>query len=157
VTDADFDGYGDENRRIWEANACWWDDRIGDGNDFQDVLIEPATERLLDLSSGDLVLDIACGAGRFTRRMATLGARKVSSYLKPFTRKTEGIIGQPRPQYYFHRPLQMLLDLGFRAGLVIDGLEEPGLGKEPPPRAGLSWDHMPDIPPILVARMRKRD
>lgn len=257
----------DENLTIWDTNAEWWDDRIGDGNDFQDLLIAPATERLLELSPGDVVLDIACGAGRFTRRMAELGARvvaidhspefigrarerstsadhdveyhvldaadeeqllalgagrfdkavctmalmdmpqieplmaalprllrpqgsfvfsithpcfhsariqrfcemyeqedgrhtvhagvKVSAYLKPFARKTEGILGQPRPQYYFHRPIEMLLDLGFRAEFVLDGLEEPGLGREPPPRAGLSWDHMPDIPPIMVVRLRK--
>jgi hypothetical protein len=30
---------------------------------------------------------------------------KVSSYLAPFARKTEGIIGQPEPQWFFHRPL----------------------------------------------------
>jgi len=92
------------------------------------------------------------GDGRHTR----LAGVKVSSYLRPFTRKAEGILGQPRPQYYFHRPLQALFDLGFRAGFVMDGLEEPGLGGEPPPRAGLSWPHMPDIPPIMVARLRKR-
>jgi hypothetical protein len=38
---ADFPEQADENRRIWDANALWWDDRIGDGNDFQSVLIEP--------------------------------------------------------------------------------------------------------------------
>ena len=64
-----------ENLTIWDTNAGWWDDRIGDGNDFQDLLIQPSTERLLELSPGDVVLDIACGAGRFTRRMAELGAR----------------------------------------------------------------------------------
>ena len=50
--DHDFDGYGDENRRIWEANARWWDDRIGDGNGFQDLLIQPASERLLEVRAG---------------------------------------------------------------------------------------------------------
>jgi hypothetical protein len=44
---AEFPEQGDDNRRIWDANARWWDDRIGDGNDFQTLLIEPATERLL--------------------------------------------------------------------------------------------------------------
>lgn len=48
---ADFPERSDENRRIWDANARWWDDQIGDGNDFQTVLIEPATERLLDVVS----------------------------------------------------------------------------------------------------------
>ena len=44
----DFPEHTDENRRIWDANAHSWDDRIGDGNDFQTLLIEPATERLLE-------------------------------------------------------------------------------------------------------------
>ena len=77
-SESGFPGYADENRRIWDANAHWWDDRIGDGNAFQDVLIEPATERLLQVSPGDAILDVACGAGRFARRMAELGARVVA-------------------------------------------------------------------------------
>ena len=75
---AEFPEQADENRRIWDANALWWDDRIGDGNDFQTLLIEPATERLLDVGAGDTILDAACGAGRFARRMAELGARVVA-------------------------------------------------------------------------------
>jgi len=71
----DFPEYDFQTTEIWDALAEWWDDKIGDGNDFQDYLIEPATEKLLALKSGELVLDIACGAGRFTRRMAALGAR----------------------------------------------------------------------------------
>src|SRR5713101_2169918 len=64
---AEFPEQADENRRIWDANALWWDDRIGDGNDFQTVLIEPATERLLNVVAGDTILDAACGAGRAAR------------------------------------------------------------------------------------------
>ena len=76
-SNADFPEHLDENRRIWDANARWWDDRIGDGNDFQTLLIEPATERLLNVTAGDTILDVACGAGRFARCMASLGAKVV--------------------------------------------------------------------------------
>ena len=76
-TPSDFPDHVDENRRIWNANARWWDDRIGDGNDFQTLLIEPPTERLLNVTAGDTILDVACGAGRFARRMASLGATVV--------------------------------------------------------------------------------
>jgi SAM-dependent methyltransferase len=261
----EFAAYAEDNRRIWNANAQWWDDRIGDGNAFQTLLIEPATERLLAVQQGDTILDIACGAGRFARRMAELGARvvafdqsepfiararartpatasidyrvisaeeteaalagagpfnkavctmaimdmpelvpvftllsrvlpsdasfvfsiphpcfhsadiqrfaelseieagrhvtrtgvKVSSYLSPSARKTEGIIGQPEPQWFFHRPLSALLGCGFEAGFVVDGLEEPRLPAEQG-KPGVRWSNMPEIPPILVVRMKRR-
>ena len=67
-----------ETRRIWETNAEWWDDKIGDGNDFQRLLIEPATEQLLADIAGQMILDIGCGAGRFARRMAEMGASVVA-------------------------------------------------------------------------------
>ena len=70
----DFPEYDGQTAGVWDRLAEWWDDRIGDGNDFQDYLIEPASERLLALQPGEQVLDIACGAGRFTRRMAALDA-----------------------------------------------------------------------------------
>jgi 2-polyprenyl-3-methyl-5-hydroxy-6-metoxy-1,4-benzoquinol methylase len=70
----DFPEYNGKTREVWDALAEWWDDKIGGGNDFQDLLIEPATERLLALQPGKRVLDIACGAGRFARRMSALGA-----------------------------------------------------------------------------------
>ncbi len=69
----DFPEHDDETTPVWDSLAEWWDDKIGDGNSFQDYLIEPSQERLLELKHGERVLDIACGAGRFTRRMAAQG------------------------------------------------------------------------------------
>jgi len=69
----DFPEYDGKTAPVWDNLAEWWDDKIGDGNGFQDYLIEPATERLLELRPGERVLDVACGAGRFARRMATHG------------------------------------------------------------------------------------
>jgi 2-polyprenyl-3-methyl-5-hydroxy-6-metoxy-1,4-benzoquinol methylase len=265
---AEFPEQADENRRIWDANARWWDDRIGDGNDFQLLLIEPATDRLLNVYVGDTILDVACGAGRFARRMAERGAHvvafdysaefiararertsadatieyhvldaanseallslgskrfnkavctmaimdmpeirplfaalshmltpggvfvfsithpcfhtaaiqrfaeiseeqagrhvirsgvKVSSYLTPSARMTEGIIGQPEPQWFFHRPISALFRSGFEAGFVVDGIEEPGFPGVDTPKPGVRWHDMPDIPPIMVVRMKLSD
>lgn len=70
----DFPEYLDEAVEIWDEISAWWDNRIGDGNSAQDFLIEPTQDDLLNLQPGERLLDIACGAGRFTRRMADKGA-----------------------------------------------------------------------------------
>jgi SAM-dependent methyltransferase len=69
----------EETREIWEAKADFWDERMGEGNLFQRALVGPATERLLRLREGELVLEIACGNGQMARRMAQLGAQVVAT------------------------------------------------------------------------------
>ena len=59
-------------RSAWNANAAYWDARMGEGNDFANLLIRPATERLLELKPGERVLDLACGNGLAARRMASM-------------------------------------------------------------------------------------
>jgi 2-polyprenyl-3-methyl-5-hydroxy-6-metoxy-1,4-benzoquinol methylase len=264
---SDFPEYDGKTVRVWDNLAEWWDNKIGDGNGFQDYLIEPATERLLALKPGERVLDIACGAGRFTRRMATHGVavlaidhsemfikrakqrttdnadkieyrivdatdraallalgekqfdaavctmalmdmssiepmisalpkllkpggRFVFSVLHPaFNSLTAsltakeiyrdgklvtvsgieitdyaaataymgiGISGQPEPQNYFHRPINMLFNTCFKYGFVLDGMEEPTLPEDLEVKSDspLNWVRIRSIPPILVARMR---
>jgi SAM-dependent methyltransferase len=69
----------EETRAIWDAKAEFWDERMGEGNAFQRVLVGPATERLLALVGGEQVLEIACGNGQMARRMAQLGATVVAT------------------------------------------------------------------------------
>ncbi len=69
----------DDVRSIWETNAAFWDEYMGDrGNDFQRALIGVPTERLMAIQSGETILDIACGNGIFARRMAEIGANVVA-------------------------------------------------------------------------------
>lgn len=263
------DGAGDDlNKRAhdaWEVIAPFWDERYGEGNDFQRVLIAPATERLLGVTPDEWVLDVACGNGAFSRRLAALGARvvafdqseafierararttayaerieyrvlnaadsqalaslgegrfdaavctmalmdmvdieplmaalprllkpggrfvfsvmhpcfnnpegsshvaervdrdgelvlqsaiKVWHYIRPSIARGLGIVGQPVPHYYFHRPLSGLLEPAFRAGMVLDGLEEPVFPTHDTTRP-FSWEAVRDLPPVLVARLR---
>ncbi len=259
----------EESRDAWNANAAFWDERMGEGNDFDQVLIWPATQRLLQVRPGDRILDVACGNGLTTRRLAAMGAEvvafdfaaemiaraqertvehrdritylvldgtdegallalggggfdaalcqmalfdmaeidpllralarllrpggrfvfsvihpcfnsqhttqtaelqeregelrtlyavKVFGYMTPTSARGVAMVGQPRLQVYFHRPLQDLFGAAFEAGFVLDGLEEcafpPG---HPTGRSPLSWNgNFAEIPPVLVARMRLR-
>lgn len=68
-----------ESRAIWDKNAEAWDARIGSGGGFQSILIAPTVERMLAIQPGETVLDIACGNGIFSRRLAELGAQVVAS------------------------------------------------------------------------------
>jgi len=68
-----------QSREAWDTNAAFWDERMADGNDFQRLLIAPTCEKLLQLQPGEEVLEIACGNGVFTRRMAQLGVRVLAT------------------------------------------------------------------------------
>ncbi len=257
----------EETRQSWNENAGFWDSRMGEGNDWVEVLVWPVTERLLELKAGEQILDIACGNGLTSRRLAAMGAKvvafdfaqemiaharqrtadsddriayhvldatdrtallalgegqfdaalcqmalfdmadiepllsvlprllrpggrfvfsvihpcfnsakvihvaeledrdgeivtsyaiKVSSYMTPLVSHGAAIPGQPRPQLYFHRPLQVLLEAGFEAGFVLDGLEERAFPPDhPTSRNPLSWGgNFSEIPPVLVLRLR---
>lgn len=215
-------------------NADFWDARMGDtANVFHCTIVRPRTEQSLDIRAGELVLDIACGNGNFSQRLAEKGAevvafdysekmiahakRRRSAYLdriafhvcdatdsaqlrslepgRPFDKAVanmavmdiadieplfravgemlkpggifvfsthhpcfvkpqdtyrtpcvhegEAIRRQPILQYYYHRPLQEIFQLGFDAGFVIDGFFE-------------ELDDDKEHPVIVIVRLKKR-
>lgn len=77
----------------------------------------------------------------------------IAHYATPTPYKGLGIQHQPQPQYYFHRPLHTLFAACFRAGFVIDGLEEPTFAQGNP-QTPFSWVNFREIPPILIVRLR---
>jgi ubiquinone/menaquinone biosynthesis C-methylase UbiE len=83
-------------------------------------------------------------------------AVQVNRYLGLVPELGVGIIGQPSPHYYFHRPLSVLLSACFAAGFALDAFEEPDPHAVPKSNAPLSWDHYTEIPPILVVRLIAR-
>ena len=265
MSDADFQALNAAVREIWDRNADFWHERMRDGNEFHRTLIAPAQERLLDLRSGEIVLDVACGNGQFARRMAELGARVValdvsprmienakantfehadrieyrvvdatdtaallaagerrfdaavctmammdmssidpmlsslrrlltpasrfvfsvvhpcfnsagvrliaeegtteagtlqtrysvaiSEYIRPRPAKGVAMKGQPVPQYYFDRPISAVFNACFRAGFVLDGIEEPTFHTSTDDGRA-NWSNITEIPPALVARMK---
>lgn len=78
---------------------------------------------------------------------------QITRYLTSDVGEGTAIVGQPVKQLYFDRPLSVLLAAFFAGGLALDGLEEPAF----PPGSGagrLHWAGVPEIPPVLVGRMR---
>lgn len=47
-------------------------------NSFHREIIRPGTEELLAVQAGDVILDIACGNGNFSRRLVELGAKVIA-------------------------------------------------------------------------------
>ena len=64
-----------ETQDAWNANAEVWDARMGDeGNDFFKLLQWPAIVSFLDPQPADRILDVACGNGLTSRKLAAFGA-----------------------------------------------------------------------------------
>jgi SAM-dependent methyltransferase len=78
----------------------------------------------------------------------------ITDYLTPRTDLSAGIINQPEPHYFFHRPLHALLNEAFKHGWILDGLDEPAFPKDTPAKSAFSQAKRPEIPPALVARLR---
>lgn len=63
------------SRDAWNTNAKVWDARMGDeGNNFFQILQWPAIVSLLDPQPAHHILDVACGNGLTSRKLAVLGA-----------------------------------------------------------------------------------
>ncbi len=69
-----------ETHSQWDENAAFWDDYMGDeGNHFYQDLIKPTAQKLLDIQSGQMVLETGCGNGNFARYLTSLGANVVAT------------------------------------------------------------------------------
>ncbi len=86
--------------------------------------------------------------------LQTVHAVKVSRYIESYGGLGVGIDGEPNPHYYWHRPISLILNTAFRAGLVLDGLEEPVFPPATKSHSALGWGNFREIPPTFVARLR---
>ncbi|MEO7719697.1 MAG: class I SAM-dependent methyltransferase [Capsulimonas sp.] len=67
-----------------------------------------------------------------------------------------GIVGQPRTQYTFHRPLSALLAPAFQHGFALDGLLEPAFESAASDKRSLDMRNFHEFPMVLAARLRLR-
>ena len=70
-----------EVRRVWNANAPFWDARMGEGNDFHLKRLLPSLERLLAPRAGERILEVACGNGQLARWMSERDVHVVATDL----------------------------------------------------------------------------
>ena len=101
----------------------------------------------------------------FRERLETADGRlveesgvRITGYLNTGVQHGIAVVGQPARQPYFHRSLTELFSAAFERGWVLDGIREPSItdGGDGDAEHRVSWDHLPDIPPVMVARLRHR-
>jgi hypothetical protein len=78
----------------------------------------------------------------------------VSSYSRSSSEKGVAIPDQPVEQWYFHRPLWMILQPFFDHRFALDGLEEPLVGAEHGNQGTPGFVYT-QVPGVLVARLRR--
>ncbi|MHB8104460.1 MAG: class I SAM-dependent DNA methyltransferase [Dehalococcoidales bacterium] len=246
-----------EVKDIWNANAAFWDNYMGEGNAYHKLLLDPNQLEMLQIKKGDAILEIACGNGQFARMMTKLGAKvtaidlsdefikiarskpladkidyqvrdvtdsvdlkklkgktydsavcamglmdmeniepligflpqilknngkfvfsithpcfnsgestsiheqsdiggkitdyygvKISNYLISHTYKGLGIAGQPKAQYYFHRPLNEIFKIFFKNNFYLYDLREPSF-KDIEPKT-MNENVFKNIPPVII-------
>ncbi|KAK3375683.1 S-adenosyl-L-methionine-dependent methyltransferase [Lasiosphaeria ovina] len=81
-------------------------------------------------------------------------AKVVRDYLFVPPAKGVAFIDQPERQLYFHRPIHELLGVFFRAGLVLDALEEPAFTAADHEARVESSANYTQLPALLAFRMR---
>jgi ubiquinone/menaquinone biosynthesis C-methylase UbiE len=79
----------------------------------------------------------------------------ISRYNTSYSYKGEGVMGQPAAQWYFHRSMSTLVAAWANEGFMVDAIAEPSIpASDTTNRNALSWSNLPDVPPILVMRLR---
>ena len=91
------------SREAWDANAAVWDARMGDeGNDFFNILCWPVVASFLDPQPDQHILDIACGNGLTSRRLALLGANVTAFDFSTELIKLASVRSNPDSRIRYH-------------------------------------------------------
>ena len=93
----------EESKKIWEKNAQFWDNAMGDkSNEFHREVVRPKVTELLSPNPADYILDIACGNGNYSSYLAQRGASIVAfDYSKKMIEALLQIpCFEPLPEWY---------------------------------------------------------
>jgi len=116
-----------------------------EGNAFHRELVAPTAERLLALSPGERVLEIACGSGLFARRLVELGAEVLATDVSPvFLERAKERAGEQTDRIEFRT-----LDATDR-----DELTALGEGRFDAAVANMALMDLPEITPLFEALAR---
>jgi SAM-dependent methyltransferase len=113
---------------------------MGEGNDFVNLLIWPAAERLLDPRGGERILDIACGNGLTSRRLAAAGADVVAFDF------SEEMIAIARERAHADRIAYSVLD-----ATDYDALVALGEGRFDAALCNMALFDIADVDPLVAA------
>lgn len=67
----------------WGAVSDWYNDVLNDPDSYQNKVILPGVLRILNLKSGEKVLDLACGQGFFSEEFKKAGVEVVGVDISP--------------------------------------------------------------------------
>lgn len=65
----------EESKKKWETVADWWFEQTKSGDLYQNTLIVPVVDELLNIAHDENVLDVGCGGGHYPVKMAMKGAK----------------------------------------------------------------------------------
>ncbi len=76
---------------------------------------------------------------------------KTYEYITPKTHIVTALARNGKQVLHYHRPLNVILNMCFKTGFILDGIEEP-IFKKSDGDAGFEWF---EIPPCVIFRLRK--
>ncbi|MFR9139460.1 MAG: recombinase family protein [Eggerthella lenta] len=116
----------EESKKIWEENAQFWDNAMGDeSNEFHREVVRPKVTELLSPNPADYILDIACGNGNYSSYLAQRGASVVA-----FDYSKKMIELAKRRQSQYAKQIEFCVAEGVRFIAVNDNVDSASEGMD---------------------------
>src|SRR3989344_7663868 len=83
----------------WGPVADWYEGHLASGDTYHERVILPNLLRLLGEVKGKKILDVACGTGYFSKKLAELGASVTGTDVSPelIAKAKQNLLGYPTP------------------------------------------------------------